>query len=101
LVGAAFGSVLTLALSELWSLKVVARTLHRGVAQMLDWSALWPTVLGTCVAISGVVRLAPGMHDNVLVMLMFKLAVYAGLFVPCFILAGGLRHLGLLMRQYR
>jgi O-antigen/teichoic acid export membrane protein len=101
LVGAAFGSVLTLALSELWSLKVVARTLHRGVAQMLDWSALWPTVLGTCVAISGVVRLAPGMHDNVLVMLMFKLAVYVGLFVPCFILAGGLRHLGLLMRQYR
>jgi O-antigen/teichoic acid export membrane protein len=101
LIGAAFGSVLTLAVSELWSLTVVARTLGRGVAQMLDWSALWPTVLGTCVAISGVARLASGMHDNLFGMLMFKSALYIALFVPCFILAGGLRYLGLLMRQYR
>jgi O-antigen/teichoic acid export membrane protein len=101
LIGAAFGSVLTLALSELWSLKVVARTLGRGVAQMLDWSALWPTVLGTCVAIWGVARLTLGMHDHVFVMLVFKSAAYIALFVPCFILAGGLRHLGILMRQYR
>jgi O-antigen/teichoic acid export membrane protein len=101
LIGAAFGSVLTLAISELLSLRVVARTLGRGVHQMLDWGALWPTLLGTCVAISGVSGLSSGIHANVFVMLLFKGMIYAALFVPCFILAGGLRHLGLLMRQYR
>jgi O-antigen/teichoic acid export membrane protein len=101
LIGAAFGSVLTLAISELWSLRVIARTLDRGMHQMLDWSALWPTVLATCIAISGVAGLPGGMPGNVVVTLLYKGLVYTALFVPCFILAGGLRHLGLLIRQYR
>jgi O-antigen/teichoic acid export membrane protein len=101
LIGAAFGSVLMLALSELLSLRVVARTLGRSMHQMLDWSALWPTAFATCIAISGVARLSDGMQGNVFVMLLFKGMIYVALFVPCFILAGGPRHLGLLIRQYR
>lgn len=101
LIGAAFGSVLTLAISELWSLTVVARTLGRGVHQMLDWRALWPTVLGTCVAILGVAELTSGMEGDVYAALLLKGVAYAVLFVPCFILAGGRRRLGLLIRQYR
>jgi O-antigen/teichoic acid export membrane protein len=101
LIGAAFGSVLTLAISELLSLRVVARTLGSSVHQMLDWGALWPALLGTCVAISGVASLSSGMHENVFVMLLFKGMIYVALFAPCFILTGGLRHLGLLIGQYR
>jgi O-antigen/teichoic acid export membrane protein len=101
LIGAAFGSVLTLAISELWSLRVVARTLGRRMHQMLDWSALWPTVLATCIAISGVAGLSGGMQGSAVLTLLFKGVAYTALFVPCFILAGGLRQLGLLIRQYR
>jgi O-antigen/teichoic acid export membrane protein len=101
LIGAAFGSVLTLAISELWSLTVVARALGKGIHRMLDWSALWPTLLGTWIAISGVAELTSGMEGNVFGALLFKAAAYLALFVPCFILAGGGRRLGLLIRRYR
>jgi hypothetical protein len=69
--------------------------------QMLDWSALWPTVLATCIAISGVAGLSGGMQGSAVLTLLFKGVAYTALFVPCFILAGGLRQLGLLIREYR
>jgi O-antigen/teichoic acid export membrane protein len=101
LVGAAFGSVLTMAISELLSLRMVARTLGMGVHQMLDWGALLPTLLGTCIAISGVAWLPASISEYAVVILVFKVTVYVSLFMPFFILTGGLKHLGVLIRQYR
>jgi O-antigen/teichoic acid export membrane protein len=98
LIGAALGSVITLAISELWSLKVVARTLGREMREILDWSALGPTVLATCVAISGVVTLTS--PANAFMSLILKSVIYLALFTLTFILAGGLKHLGLLIRRY-
>lgn len=101
LIGAAFGSVLTLAVSELLALRVVARSLGRTIFRMLDWRALWPTALGTGLAISGAMQASRGLHADAFTLLLFKGSVYVGLFIPCFLLAGGMKHLGLLMRRYR
>jgi O-antigen/teichoic acid export membrane protein len=101
LIGAALGSVLTLAVSELLSLRVVARSLGKSMYHMLDWNALWPTALGTGLAIWAATRAARGHDGDAFALLLLKGLVYAGAFIPGFLLAGGMKHIGLLMRRYR
>lgn len=101
LIGAAFGSVFTFAISELWALRVVARALGMGAHQLLAWNALWPTVFGTCMAIGGVITITSAMSGSVFLILLVKAGIYLALFSSCFILAGGRKHLGLLIGQYQ
>ncbi len=101
LIGAAFGSVLTFAFGELAGLVVVARALGIGVNRLLAWDALLPPVLGTAVAIAGVLTFTSGMSGNAFMLVLVKSASYLVLFAPCFLLAGGWKHLGLLVRQYQ
>jgi O-antigen/teichoic acid export membrane protein len=100
-IGAAFGSVLTLALAELLALRVVARSLGKTMCGLLDWSVLRPTALATAAAVCGATGAAHGAEAGALALLLFKCAAYTGLFIPCFLLAGGMKHLGLLMRSCR
>lgn len=101
LIGAAFGSVLTLAISELWSVRVVARTLGIGMHQLLEWRALWPTLLATCFALGGVSMLASFVSGNIFPMLLAKALVYIALFSFCFLLTGGKAHLSSLTGRHR
>ena len=55
LPGAAIGSVATLAFSELWSARVVAKKLETRVTLLLSWRNLWPTLLATLLATALVV----------------------------------------------
>ena len=97
LIGATIGSVLTLLISELWNLRVVAGTLGVGVSQLLAWRALGPTVLGTCIAAAGVSLFGSMGEGNLFSMLLGKALLYLALFTPCFLLAGGRNQLGLLI----
>lgn len=101
LIGAAIGSVTTLALSESLSLKIVARTLGIRVSQLLAWGALWPAVLGTCIATGGAVMLGGIWRLNVFTLLLAKALTYLALFTPCFLLAGGWKQLNLLVGWHR
>jgi O-antigen/teichoic acid export membrane protein len=89
LIGAAMGSVVTFAFSELWSVQVVSRTLGIKMHQLLTWSALFPTVLAMCFALYGVSMVQIFGSWNVFLTLLINETVYLILFVPCFILAGG------------
>ncbi len=97
MIGAAIGSVLTLALGELWALRVVADTLGIRISQLLAWSALWPTALGTCIAMEGAAIVGNIGGEPVFLMLLAKTVTYVALFAPCFFLAGGRKQLGLLI----
>jgi O-antigen/teichoic acid export membrane protein len=101
LIGAAFGSVTTFAISELSALVVVAGALKIRVYRLLAWGALGPPVFGTAIAAIGVLTLTRDMSGNVFLMLLEKGVLYLILFVPCFFLAGGLKHLSVLKGQHQ
>lgn len=98
LTGGAIGSVLTLVLSELWALRVVARTLSIKMHRMVAWNELWPALFATCVASGGVVALTAHMGWHAFPTLVAKGLIYFVLFTTCFILAGGWKQLRLLVR---
>lgn len=98
-IGAAFGSVSTLAISELWSVQVVAHTLGMRMHRLLDWHALGPTALATAVAMAGVPFLAGHVSGGLVAVLAAKSVLYLVLFLTCFFLAGGRRQLVLLSGQ--
>jgi O-antigen/teichoic acid export membrane protein len=100
-IGAAFGSVFMFAISELWSVKVVARSVGMGMHQLLDWGALWPTVLATSFAMAGVSMFAVHISGGIFLLLFEKSVAYLILFAPCFFLAGGQKQLVLLRGQHR
>ncbi len=99
LVGAAMGTVFTLAISELWSVGVVSRSLGIGMHQLLAWRALWPAVFATACALGGTSLLSSLANLQVFVLLLAKATIYLFLFVPCFLLAGGRKQLVLLTGQ--
>ena len=99
LIGAALGSVLTLAISEVWSISVVARTLGLHMRQLLSFSAVWPSALGTFSGLMGVSFVAQSLSANVFLMLLIKTLTFGGLFVCFFLLAGGRMQLLLLIKK--
>lgn len=101
LIGAATGSVLTLALGELWALKIVASSLNLRISQLLAWSALGPTLLGTGVAVGGTILLGDIGKGNTFSLLLTKALVYFFLFTSCFLLTGGKKHLSTVIGWHR
>lgn len=65
LPGAAIGSVATLAFSELWSARVVAKKLQTRVTLLLSWRNLWPTLLATLLATALVLGVQGWLHGNI------------------------------------
>ncbi len=97
MVGAALGSIMTLAIGEIWALRVVAEELGLSIRELLAWGALLPTVFGTLVGIGGADLLAGMVDLNVFGRLLFKGSIYLALFVPLFLLVGGMKQLTLLI----
>jgi O-antigen/teichoic acid export membrane protein len=89
MIGAALGSVLAFATSELWSLHVVARTLRVSVATLLPLAALATTGLATASAMAALHFLADALAGPVLAVLLLKLALYLASFVAVFFAIGG------------
>lgn len=98
-IGAAFGSVFAFSISELWSVHVVAHSLGMRMHQLLDWSALWPTVLATGFAMTGVAVLDSHINGDLVLVLLAKSGIYLVLCASCFFLAGGKKQIGLLSGQ--
>jgi O-antigen/teichoic acid export membrane protein len=97
LPGAACGSVLAFAVSELWSLRVVARTLQAPALDLLPWRTLIPSALGTALAM-GAVKLVQGtLAGGALMLLLLKSLVFLAVFAPVFLAAGGRAQLQLLL----
>jgi O-antigen/teichoic acid export membrane protein len=94
LSGAAAGSVLTLALGELWAVAVVARTLQVRMSELLAWRDLTPTLLATSVGVAGAVAVGAQIETNLFVLVLIKATVFVILFAPCFLFSGGRRQLG-------
>jgi O-antigen/teichoic acid export membrane protein len=96
LPGAACGSVISFAISELWSLAVVARVLGVGLFDLLPWRALASAGVASAAALAGVHLLAPALGGPVLLVLVLKGAAFAAVFVLAFLAAGGKSQLDLL-----
>jgi O-antigen/teichoic acid export membrane protein len=96
LPGAACGSVVSFAISELWSLAVVARVLGVGVFDLLPWRALLSSGLASGAGLAGVKLLAPALGGPVLLVLVLKGAAFAAVFLLVFLAAGGKSQLDLL-----
>jgi O-antigen/teichoic acid export membrane protein len=96
LPGAACGSVISFALSELWSVAVVARVLGVGVLDLLPWRALASAGLASAAGLAGVHLLAPALGGPVLLVLVLKGAAFSAVFVLVFLAAGGKSQLDLL-----
>jgi O-antigen/teichoic acid export membrane protein len=95
LIGAAFGSVISLMLSELWSGKVVADKLGISIGRLLSLRDLMPTLFATGVAIAGVYLLVPTLWRPI-PLLFVKGLTYTALFGIVFVLVGGLHQLKML-----
>lgn len=93
LPGAALGGVLTLAVGELWALKVVSTSLAVPLPQLVPWAAMFPAAIAACTAIIGVVLLQGRLPWHGIVLLMSKGVIYLVIVIPCFILFGGLTQL--------
>lgn len=87
--GAAAGSMLALAIGELWNLAVVARTLHTSPARLVNWRALVPAATGTATALLVVHAIAQDWAMPLWQAVLAKSALYAAAFLPIFLLAGG------------
>jgi O-antigen/teichoic acid export membrane protein len=96
LPGAACGSVISFAISELWSLCVVARVLGVGRLELLPWRALLSGGFASCVGLAAVSLLAPLIGGPVLLVLILKGCAFAVVFVAVFLVAGGKSQLELL-----
>jgi O-antigen/teichoic acid export membrane protein len=91
LPGAALGSVCTLAINELWSLRVIAASLGVPMQSMLAWRALGCTLAGTAAGLIGATWVGAHAAQTGLPMLLLQALVYLLLFLPAFLLSGGRR----------
>jgi len=89
--------VFTFAISELWSLKVVARTLGIGVHELMPWRAITQSLLGTWIGVGGVKLLAEMMHGTTLSILALKGLAFLIFFTGVFLALGGKKQLRLLL----
>jgi O-antigen/teichoic acid export membrane protein len=96
MIGAALGSVLSLAVGELWSVQVVSRTLGVSMRQLQAWRALAPVFLSTGTAVVAVAMLGNFVSGTAFTMLLLNGTVYSAVFVICFALSGGRQTLALL-----
>ena len=96
LPGAAVGGVLTLALGELWALKVVSASLGAPIPQLVPWAAMFPAAIASCAAIIGVIMLQARLPWHGLLLLLTKGTLYMTILIPCFALFGGLEQLRIL-----
>lgn len=101
LVGAATGSVASLAFGILWSLWVVSRTLGVAMHRLLEWRILLPAFAGSVFGMAGVIALSQAVAWHPLPMLLAKGAVYLAMFIPFFLLAGGWNQINLLLGRIR
>jgi O-antigen/teichoic acid export membrane protein len=97
LSGAACGSVFAFAVSELWSLTVVARTLQAPARALLPWRTLIPSALGTALAMGAVMLVQGSLAGGALMLLLSKSLVFLVVFAPVFFAAGGRAQLQLLL----
>lgn len=97
LPGAACGSVFAFAVSEAWSLRVVARTLQAPAFALLPWRTLVPCALGTALAMGAVVLVQGWLAGGALTLLLSQSLVFAAVFAPVFFAAGGRAQLQLLL----
>lgn len=97
LIGAAIGSVSTLAFGELWALKVVARALNIRISHLLAWNALVPTALGTCIGMAAVSALPNFSGWQAFPLFLAKGTAYLVAFILCFIVTGGRKQISLLI----
>jgi O-antigen/teichoic acid export membrane protein len=97
LPGAACGSVFAFAVSELWSLRVVARTLQAPAFTLLPWRTLVPCGLGTMLAVGAVMLAQEWLPRGALMLLLSKSLVFLAVFAPVFFAAGGRAQLQLLL----
>ena len=96
LPGAAVGGVLTLALGELWALKVVSASLGAPMPQLVPWAAMFPAAIASCTAIIGVILLQARLPWHGLLLLLTKGVLYMTILIPCFVLFGGLEQFRIL-----
>jgi O-antigen/teichoic acid export membrane protein len=96
LPGAACGSVISFAISELWSMAVVARVLGVGLFDLLPWRALVSAGLASGAGIAGVSLLAPAIGGPALLVLVLKGSAFTAIFAVVFLAAGGKSQLDLL-----
>lgn len=89
MIGAAVGSVFTLAISELWSVHAVSRALGVGMRKLHAWRALGPVIFSTFSAMAGVTMLREFVIGTVPTMLLLKGLLYVALFAASFLLSGG------------
>lgn len=97
LPGAACGSVLAFAVSEAWSLRVVAHTLHAPALGLLPWRTLVPCGLGSVLAMGAVLLVQDRLAGGALTLLLTKSLVFLVVFAPVFFAAGGRAQLRLLL----
>jgi O-antigen/teichoic acid export membrane protein len=101
LPGAAAGSVLTLAVGELWAVVVVARTLQVRVSELLAWRDTISTLLATAAGVIGAISIGAQMEANLYALVAIKIAIFIIFFAPFFFLSGGKRQLGSLIGAER
>jgi O-antigen/teichoic acid export membrane protein len=89
MAGAACGSVLALAVSELWSLLVVARTLQVAPSSLLPWGMLLPCWLGSALAAAALWLLHGAIGGSAALVLAAKGLVFVAVFAAVFFAAGG------------
>ena len=93
LSGAAIGGVLSLALGELWALRVVSTALAAPMRHLVPWAAMFPAAIASCAAIIGVVMLQARLPGHGIVLFLTKGSIYLAFFAPCFVLFGGLEQM--------
>jgi hypothetical protein len=89
LPGAACGSVLSFAISELWSMAVVARVLGVGLFDLLPWRALLVAGVANGAALGVVSLLAPLLSGPALLLLVLKGMAFLAIFIVVFLGVGG------------
>ena len=89
LEGGAFGSVFALAMSEFWSLTVVAKKLEISVVKLLSLRKLLPIFVSTALALGAVLALNSRLSLAPLPLLLIKGSGYVVVWLGCFWLCGG------------
>ena len=97
LPGAALGSVLTLALSELWALRAIAILLHVPMRHLIAWRALLPTLAATGCAIAATMAMAARLQLGGVRLLLVEGVFYLLIFGATFLIAGGRRQFDLVL----
>ena len=97
LPGAALGSVITLAIAEIWSMRVVASSVAVPMHRLVEWRAFGSTVAGTGAALVGTLILGEQLHLDGIGLLMAEALIYGVLFLLFFTLAGGWKQFDLVL----